>query len=293
MLKQFSEELKEKRELKGISIEQLAAKSRIDIKYLKLMEDGNFSFLPEVYVKAFLRDYAKMVGLDQNIILKKFDAAQKGLTYDEKGETGKADTIDAQQDNNEIKNDAAKAASVHSYVEPGVSGAPASTPSKSNNNMVTIGVVAAAVVVIFSLIYFFFLRGGNEIVVEEKPLSQVIQENQKRYEEKTNSSNKQNESAISSTDSLNLLIKTSDTCWVRIFLDDSIADEYTFFPNSQKMLRADRNFKLIIGNSGVIQFELDNKPLNFSGKRGAVSYLQIDSSGIKNLPAQPELNNPQ
>lgn len=292
MLKKFSEELKEKRELKGISIEQLAAKSRIDIKYLKLMENGNFSFLPEVYVKAFLRDYAKMVGLDHNIILKKFDAAQKGLTYDEKGETGPEENIDAQQGKSENNNDKAKAESVHSYVEPGVSGASASTPSKLNNNMITIGVVAAAVVVIFSLIYFFFLKGGNEIVVEEKPLNQVIQENQKRYEEKTSGPASQNET-VNSTDSLQLLIKTSDTCWVRIFLDDSIVDEYTFFPNSQKTLRADRNFKLIIGNSAAIQFELDNKPLSYSGKRGAVSYVQIDSNGIKNLPVQPELNIPQ
>ncbi len=284
MLKQFAEELKVKREQKGIPIEQLAAKSRIDIKYLRAMEDGNFSFLPEIYVKAFIKDYAKMIGLEPEIVLKKFEAAQKGMAFDDNGGTVKGKNETNQNDDKEVKKPAAKTGSTHSYIEPGVSGTPASAPLKSNNNLITIGIVAAAIVIIFSLVYFLFLKNGNEIIVEEKPFNQVVQENQKRYEKKAPAVTNQNESVAASTDSLQLLIKTSDTCWVRIFLDDNKVDEFTFFPNSQKLLKAGKFFKLIIGNSGVIQFELNNKLLEYAGKPGAVSYIKIDSSGIQKLP---------
>lgn len=283
MLKQFSEELKKKRQQKGISIEQLAAKSRIDIKYLKAMEDGNFSFLPEVYVKAFLRDYAKMVGLDHESILKKYEAANKGYSYDE--QSGEAiENKDVKAKSEEIKKPDTKKAPVHSYIEPGINAPSVSKSSKPNKNIVTFGVIAAAVIIIFSLVYFLFLKSSSNIIVEEKPFNQVVQENQKRYEKKTPAGENQDGSTSETSDSLQLLIKTSDTCWVRIFLDDNKVDEYTFLPNSQKLLKADKFFKIIIGNSGAIQFDLNNKKLNYNGKPGAVSYIKIDSSGVQKLP---------
>ncbi len=63
MLKKFTEELKEQRERAGITLQNVAAKTRIDIKFLEALEDGNFNFLPDIYVKAFIKQYAKFVGL--------------------------------------------------------------------------------------------------------------------------------------------------------------------------------------------------------------------------------------
>jgi cytoskeletal protein RodZ len=78
MLKNFTEELKDAREKTGITLQIVAAKTRIDIKFLEALEDGNFNFLPELYVKAFIKQYAKVVGLDEDETIQKYNIAKEG-----------------------------------------------------------------------------------------------------------------------------------------------------------------------------------------------------------------------
>ena len=81
MLTKFAQELKKAREKAEVTLQNLSARSRLDIKFLQAMENGDFSFLPEIYVKAFIKDYAKFIGLDENEIIKKYEAAKKGKDY--------------------------------------------------------------------------------------------------------------------------------------------------------------------------------------------------------------------
>lgn len=77
MLNKFADELKSKREESGLTLQQLATKTRIDIKFLEAIEQGNFAFLPELYVKAFVKQFAKTIGLDENVILKSMKPHKK------------------------------------------------------------------------------------------------------------------------------------------------------------------------------------------------------------------------
>ena len=70
MLDKFADELRLQRESSGLTLQQLANKTRIDLKFLEAIDQGNFAFLPDIYVKAFLKQYAKTIGLDENITLK-------------------------------------------------------------------------------------------------------------------------------------------------------------------------------------------------------------------------------
>ena len=78
MLNKFVAELKDQREKAGITLQNVAAKTRIDIKFLEALEDGNFNFLPEIYVKAFIKQYAKVIGLDEEETLQKYILAKEG-----------------------------------------------------------------------------------------------------------------------------------------------------------------------------------------------------------------------
>src|SRR5574338_990229 len=82
MLDKFADELRAQREKSGLSLQQMAAKTRIDLKFLEAIDQGNFSFLPDINVKAFVKQYAKTIGLDEDITLKKYEAAKDGLEYD-------------------------------------------------------------------------------------------------------------------------------------------------------------------------------------------------------------------
>ena len=72
--KTLSEKLKQARQALGLSISQASKASNIQIKYLKFLEKEKFSSLPEdIYVKGFLKEYSKVLGVDYKILIKLFN----------------------------------------------------------------------------------------------------------------------------------------------------------------------------------------------------------------------------
>ena len=49
-------ELKKAREQKGMSLSDIADATLINIRFLEEIERGNFSFLPETYIRGLLRE---------------------------------------------------------------------------------------------------------------------------------------------------------------------------------------------------------------------------------------------
>lgn len=73
-MNEIGEKLKEARESHGVSIEEAAEDLKIRPTQLKNLEDGNISEFKDIfYVKFFVRDYAKYLGLDGDKILDDFN----------------------------------------------------------------------------------------------------------------------------------------------------------------------------------------------------------------------------
>ncbi len=65
MLEEIGRTLREAREAKGLSLEEVQADTKIRRKYLQALEDGREDEFPaEVYLRGFLRSYANYLGLD-------------------------------------------------------------------------------------------------------------------------------------------------------------------------------------------------------------------------------------
>ena len=316
MFDKLAEELKEARLKNNLTIKQLAAKTRIDIKFIEAIEEGNFSFLPELYVKAFLKEYANVVGLDQDKILKKYELSKEGLPYedeitekssaepekkteekpDEKKEESKSEINqekkieDIPEKFREVKHSAHQSNSVYSQPVPTFD----STANKKsdltpdNKNIIIVASIIGGAIVLIGLIYLIFFTKSNEIVVAEKPYDEVVAETQQRYEETSPAKSDSVHNSSVSSDSLNLLIQTKDTSWVKIIFDNSSEEEFILFPNSQKSLKAADNFKITFGRSSAIKLQLNNKPLEFNPKSKSVSYVLINSQGLKFLEKPPQ-----
>jgi len=71
---QFYKELKELRTSKEISLEDLQAKTKINIRYLEAIESGDFEVLPTPYLRLFIRAYALEIGGDANRALEQLDS---------------------------------------------------------------------------------------------------------------------------------------------------------------------------------------------------------------------------
>jgi len=65
--------LRDARESQRIDLRDVAQHTRISIHYLKALEDEDFSRLPgEVFVKGFLKNYAKFLRLDESAVMQKY-----------------------------------------------------------------------------------------------------------------------------------------------------------------------------------------------------------------------------
>ena len=295
MLDKFAEELKQAREQNDLTLQQLAAKTRIDIKFLEQMEFGDFSFLPEVYARAFIKDYSKVVGLDEVRMLKKYDLAKKGQLFAE--ETGQSEKEKAPGSNTETdaaveeepKQPAIKkmsppvTQSYNSYAK--------DFPflSKGKVNAAYIGIAAIAVFVIAIIVYSVFFKDSDEIIVPEKTYEEII-EDSNRYEEEPKAAI-DSIANYSASDSLRLTIQTTDSSWVKIIKDEKTTEEFILYPNSKKTVTAKENFKITLGNSGAVNLYLNNRLLNFTGRRRTKMSFNVDASGLSLLKNSPSINN--
>ena len=71
---QFYKELKDLRISKEISLEDLESKTKINVKYLNAIEEGNFDILPTPYLRLFIRAYAIEIGGDAERALEQLDS---------------------------------------------------------------------------------------------------------------------------------------------------------------------------------------------------------------------------
>lgn len=76
----LGDKLREAREARGITVDQLAAATKIRSDYLLALEQGDRSSLPgDVYVRGFLRLYAREVGLDADAVVAEYGKARRQL----------------------------------------------------------------------------------------------------------------------------------------------------------------------------------------------------------------------
>lgn len=76
-MNQIGKELKEIREEKEISLEEVAEKTKIPLRFLKAIENGRWEELPEeVYLRGFIKTYAEVLGLDGKTFVDNYKRSQ-------------------------------------------------------------------------------------------------------------------------------------------------------------------------------------------------------------------------
>jgi cytoskeletal protein RodZ len=85
-MESIGEFFRQVRETKGLTIDEVASKTRIRTDFVKALEDGNFAKLPDqVFARGFVRSYARSLGLDEDDAIHRF-AQSAGAYYDKQGE---------------------------------------------------------------------------------------------------------------------------------------------------------------------------------------------------------------
>src|SRR5262249_16037278 len=84
----LGDELKRERELREISLREISEATKISVRILEAIENDNYKILPGgIFNRNFLRAYAGFIGLDPEIIVRKYQQ-QHAVALDEEAPPG-------------------------------------------------------------------------------------------------------------------------------------------------------------------------------------------------------------
>ncbi|CUS95998.1 helix-turn-helix domain-containing protein [Candidatus Chrysopegis kryptomonas] len=241
-----AEILKKAREEKKLTLKEISAKTKISEKFLEKIENGTFDFAPEPYVRAFLRSYARVVGLNPDEVIKLYDSEISALKPKES----------IKEEKEKIQFDFA------SFV--------------SENILWLIG---GALVILLAIFIFIGVGREEKKEVRKKSFETAVEEISKANEIPMEKKEMKIE-----PDSLELKIIASDSVWFNVLVDSAQAKEFLMPPNTSLTLKARNNFNFTIGNAGGVKFILNGNELEPIGRKGLVvrNYV-IDREKLKSL----------
>jgi len=74
------QDLKRERELRSISLEEIAEATKINPRFLRELEENNLDLLPgEFFIRGIIREYAKYLGLDEQAMLNTYLESRKSV----------------------------------------------------------------------------------------------------------------------------------------------------------------------------------------------------------------------
>jgi cytoskeletal protein RodZ len=262
------------RETKGLTLDEVAIKTRIHPEYLKALEESNFAKLPEqVFAKGFVRSYARSLGLDEEDAMRRF-AVSAGTFYDKHEER---ERLRQQQVEDERKRKANRKA-----------------------------VIAAAGVAVLGLVLLLTREQGPVSVMRapepEATRAKAAREPERRGKAEgapaeqgakpqapapSPESGKPATMPAPATSSdplaglpirggtseegeLVLALEATELSWVVVQTDDASPHEALLRPGDKLTWKAQEKFALTVGNAGGIRGELNGKALAPFGPKGRV-----------------------
>ena len=256
------ERLKKIRIEKGLRIEAISEDSRIQVKYLQALEEGDLLSIPEVYDKLFFRSYLKALAVeDEEIYFEDF--------LDIRGKI-RIDKTTTMIQISERGQDSTKKIISH------------------RNLFVILPVVLIIIVLAILLINTEMIGTSPEGKVQEIDIKNVVQRIESREKARLDSINAIATARIDSANIMNfdslqlaLRINAKRKTWFRMITDRSDTSEYLLDTGQVVTVSANRTFEFLIGRADGLIFNLNGKMLPGVGDDSSVvRYMRIDSTGV-------------
>lgn len=283
----IGEKLKEAREVKGLTLQDVQENIKIRKRYLEALENNNFDLIPgEAYIKAFIKGYAGFLELDH---LQLFEQYQELKDDEEKKKE-------------EILEEKNKSINIH------------------NKTIISSIIVIVILVVLAFLIYNIFLLNdsrnnigfvsendsvqaisddlnheddfeNNNSQLNDNSLdnlygetgdkqndSELILENKEKIDINTNVNNSEDltEDKLSKIKSKSVDIIVTERSWIQILVDDQKVFEGILYDGENKSYNYSKTLTMKIGNAAGIKVRKGNRVLGPWGKQGEVIKKTIE-----------------
>jgi len=256
--KKLGAELKRVRESKGKTLEEIAGKTKINIAYLRSIENDEFDFLHTPYVLAFVKAFAKHLGLDTKEIAERFNDQMRSelkLTFQEESATVR----DAEDD---------------SYIESPKPASKIQTVDGFARDKKKPYIIISLVVILIALIIFLqkIFSPSEETVLTQPVTEQIIT---------TSPEQETSRPAVIENEPLILSLAASDSIWFRVQVDDNPPREYIFAQGDSQSWTADERFELRTGKSTGINIYFNGERLTNLGSDNTLIWrLVLTAEGI-------------
>ena len=235
----FGRYLQSMRLEKKISLEKVSEETRIAISNLQLIEKESLEALPDkVFVKGFLRSYARAIGADSDEAVKLYEARLNMVSR---------------------LTDAGRFS-------------PRSSLFAWRNLILSLTIVLAVIALtLYGVSYFQSRRPQPESV---KTPADSEQSEAALPRQDTDSSVKK-AATQKPIKKLMLYITAVDDTWIKVIVDNKDSKEYNLNSGENLELEAAAGFNLLIGNAGGLELKLNGEPIKISGKAGEVVNIQL------------------
>lgn len=231
-MKTIGDKLRIAREVQNRSINDIAVATRIDVKFLSDIEMGTVPQIPHTYLRAFIADYAREVGLNSAELLRELESAQFGS--------------DGKQISEEVDRNLPAA----------------KIPNSTGSRIKVLFVIFLFVLLGFAGSIYLLHRENTKQSVQEISFSEVIKEQEQKIKLASNPSDSTSKLTASvREDTLILDGVASESVWVRIALDDAPSIEYTIPKFHRKQWKAKKSFLVSLGDASGISFILNGQRL--------------------------------
>lgn len=230
----LGQSLKTERELRGITLREIADSTRISLRFLQALEEDKLDILPgKFFVRAILRSYAKAIGLDENQILNKY---QEMVQLDE-------------------------------YEFDKTSRQPYSSPRLLTRRNLLI-LFTGLLIIAAGLVAFFALFPSAEKKPEVKEKTQEKAQVSLPIQQEMPSA--ETEPLREQVKGLNAAISFLEETWIQVFADGSLVWEGIKKEGEKLEASGATELRLNVGNAGGLTFTINGKAAKPLGPRGTV-----------------------
>ena len=290
------------RETKGLTVDEVASKTRIRSDFVKALEDGNFAKLPDqVFARGFVRSYARSLGLDEEDAIHRF-VQSAGAFYEKQDERERLKVRQIEEERKRQANRKAVAVAIGIAVltlifllsreqssvlrrgtseltsnkrsaqmtketaEPGArqDPEPAPVPAKSSEVVPPVAQKPAAESRTSDS------TGSHAPVAATKPDADLVSTASPGTDGPLGGISIDGVGA-SSDGQLSLDLEANELSWVVVQVDSGSPQEALLRPGEKAHWKGQDQFVLTLGNAGGVKAELNGKPLKPFGPSGKVA----------------------
>jgi len=235
------ETLRKRREELNLDLRQISDTLKIKYDYLRAIEEGAYERIPaDVYVKGYLREYARSLNLDPEATLEAY--AQ---------EVGRPQP-DQQSPSPEQH-----------------------TPKKKSRILY----ILLPLIVLFALVVVVWQSPAPEKPNPSEVRTPVAEPVKEPAGQPMGEPPVQETSPVKKDPSFHMLeIHANDTVWLFVMIDQTETRELLMQPGETLQLQAKKGFSLKIGNAGGIRLVFDGKDIGRLGEKGTVINIDLPHS---------------